>query len=176
MTRSQKKTALYFAILMGVTQIAQRLITAEKLDSHTVVAAVLGTLIAFVFIGGVSYLASRFIKTKSPHEQSPKIELDNGESLTLLSFGTHLKGIEAVGGKLVLTDKRLVFKSHRLNIQPHELSIPLTDIESVFSYKKLGLLNNGLAVTTSNGLVEKFTVDEPLAWTEKLASVTPLRA
>lgn len=176
MTRSQKNTALYFAIFMGVTQIAQRLITAEKLDSHTVVAAVLGTLIAFVFIGGLSYLASRFIKTKSPHEQGPKIELDNGESLTLLSFGTHLKGIEAVGGKLVLTNKRILFKSHKINIQPHELSIPLTDIVSASGYKKLGLLNNGLAITTSNGLVEKFTVDEPSAWVQELTSATPLQA
>src|SRR5690606_6756058 len=122
------------------------------------------------------YLTARFIKNISPQEQGPKIELDNDELMVLQSFGTHLKGIEAVGGKLVLTDKRLVFKSHRLNIQPHELSIPLTDIESVFSYKKLGLLNNGLAVTTSNGVVEKFTVDEPSAWTEKLASVTPRQA
>jgi len=51
-----------------------------------------------------------------------------------ISFGI---GAEAVGGKLFLTNRRLVFKSHKLNIQNHELSIHLIDIANVGRYKKL---------------------------------------
>ncbi|HEV7381049.1 MAG TPA: GRAM domain-containing protein, partial [Dyadobacter sp.] len=150
-----------------------RLFTAEKLDSRTVMIAISGTLISFVFIGGLVYLASRFTKTKSPQEQGPKIELDNDEFLILQSIGTHLKGIDAVGGKLVLTNKRLIFKSQKLNIQPHKLSIPLTDITSVCRTKTLGLVNNGLAITTTDGIVENFTVEAPSEWIEKLAPPVP---
>jgi len=81
-----------------------------------------------------------------------------------ISFGI---GAEAVGGKFFLTNRRLVFKSHKLNIQNHELSIHLIDIANVGRYKNLGIINNGLIVTSNDNKVGKFVVEQASEWTKK---------
>ncbi|WP_198147328.1 GRAM domain-containing protein [Gilvimarinus polysaccharolyticus] len=41
------------------------------------------------------------------------------------------KNIETVGGELHLTNQRLIFKSHKINIQTGITEIQLSDIKSV---------------------------------------------
>ena len=78
----------------------------------------------------------------------------------------HFKGVEAVGGKLTLTSKRLVFQSHYLNIQNHQLFIYLRNITSFARYKTLKIVNNGLLITTAQDITEKFVVQQPERWIE----------
>ena len=78
--------------------------------------------------------------------------------------------MEGVGGKLYLTNWRLVFQSHKLNIQNHQLSINLMDIQSVGRYKTLGLVNNGLTIVTTN-TTEKFVVEQVNQWIKQLADM-----
>ncbi|ANE53547.1 hypothetical protein SY85_16480 [Flavisolibacter tropicus] len=87
----------------------------------------------------------------------------------------HFKGAEGVGGKLYLTNKRLVFKSHKYNIQNHELSMRLSDIDKADRYKTLGIVNNGLAVTTAGGTIEKFVVQQPDQWLSQLTEKSGLQ-
>lgn len=91
------------------------------------------------------------------------------ETIVFETGANHFKGVEAVVGKLYLTNKRLVFKSHKLNIQNHELSIHLSDVKNADRYKALGISNNGLVVTTINHTIEKFVVQQPGEWMEHLA-------
>ena len=81
----------------------------------------------------------------------------------------HSKGIEAVGGMLYLTNQRLVFESHQFNIQNHQLSLKLVEIKKVDRFKSLGLINNGLSITTTANVVEKFAVEQPEQWVSKLS-------
>ena len=67
-------------------------------------------------------------------------------------------GWEGVGGKLFLTNQRIFFKSHGLNIQIHELSIPLNEIENIDVGNSFWIIPNELTIKTRNGKKEKFVV------------------
>lgn len=74
---------------------------------------------------------------------------------------SHVKGIETVGGHLWLTNMRLHFKSHAINIQTHEESYWLRDVVSV---KPHDLVPTWLTVTLKDGRNEKFVVFGRAEW------------
>src|SRR5262249_2058735 len=71
-----------------------------------------------------------------------------GEVLIKQGPANHLRRMEGVGGWLYLTEQRLLFRSHRFNIQNHELSIPLGDILEVQARATAWIIPNGLLVVT----------------------------
>lgn len=104
-----------------------------------------------------------------------KIDTQADETILFDTGANHFKGAEGVGGKLYLTTKRLVFKSHKFNIQNHELSISLSDIDKVDRYKTLGLVNNGLSVKTVDNKTEKFVVQKIDEWLNQLTEKNGLQ-
>jgi hypothetical protein len=133
-----------------------------------IVKAVAAAIIAGLFAGFVGSWLFGKLFTSSLFTKPPPFNLHHGEVICVQEAAGHFKGREAVGGFLCLTDKRLLFKSHKLNLQNHELSILLSDIALVNSYKTLGLQNNGLAVHLANQATEKFVVGKPAQWIEAI--------
>lgn len=80
----------------------------------------------------------------------------------------HFKGLESVGGHLWLTSGRLHFHSHKVNLQNHEWSTPLSDISSVQTTKTLGLIPNGLCIRLSSGEEHRFIVNENERWLQAI--------
>ena len=80
------------------------------------------------------------------------------------------------GGKLYLTNKRLVFKSHKINFQKYQLSINLPDIQKVDKYKPFGIANNGLLIKTADNKIEKFVVEKREAWMDQLSENNSLQS
>jgi hypothetical protein len=80
----------------------------------------------------------------------------------------HFKGIEAVGGKLFLTNKRLRFRSHKLNVQRHDESYPVDAIDSVLPARTLGIVPNGVLVRLRDGRQERFVVGGRAEWVSRL--------
>lgn len=76
---------------------------------------------------------------------------------------------EGVGGWLYLTEQRLLFRSHKINIQPHELSVPLTDIVEVRAVRTAKIFPNGLSLVTRHGLDERFVVENHKKWCNEIA-------
>lgn len=74
-------------------------------------------------------------------------------------FANLFRGFEGVGGKIFLTNQRLIFKSHSLNIQKGQTNIDYNDIVSVTKRKTMKLINNGIKVTTKEGKVYYFVVN-----------------
>lgn len=101
--------------------------------------------------------------------ETTKIDTEPDENILFQTPANHFKGAEGVGGKLYLTSKHLIFKSHKLNIQNHQLSINLTDIYHVDRYKTLGLINKGLSIITKQNTTEKFVVEQVNEWQRQLA-------
>lgn len=78
------------------------------------------------------------------------------ETLQKTGFANLQRGWEAVGGRLALTDRRLIFESHPFNIQSGKTVIPLPTIADVKEcWTKLlnlfPLVPNSIAVTTKDG-------------------------
>jgi hypothetical protein len=133
--------------------------------TRSIVSGVVSGVIAGLLFG---WLPGIFAKSKFVRATTA-IETNTGEEVVFETAANHFKGIEGVGGKLYLTNQRLVFKSHKLNIQNHELSIDLKAIDSVARYKTAGLINNGLSITTSQNVTEKFVVDQIDEWIGRLS-------
>ncbi|MFH1286552.1 MAG: GRAM domain-containing protein [Candidatus Magasanikbacteria bacterium] len=96
------------------------------------------------------------------------ISLQEGESIIKESTANHFKGVEGVGGKLFLTTQRVFFKSHALNIQTHEQSIPYSEIKSVGKRNTFFIIPNGMYVELLNGNKEKFVVFGRSKWISEI--------
>ena len=156
---------------MAIIYILQSLLfaddwTIKNILRATVIGLISGAIAGLIFGWLIGLFADSKFVTKGT-----EIETGPGETILFETPANHFKGIEGVGGKLYLTNKRLVFKSHKLNIQNHQLSLELTEIENAARRKSAGIINNGISVTTKDKKTEKFVVEQPQKWVEELAQL-----
>jgi GRAM domain len=57
--------------------------------------------------------------------------LNPGETVVREARANLQRGVESVGGHLYLTDQRLIFESHRFNVQRGATIVPLSDVVEV---------------------------------------------
>jgi hypothetical protein len=93
----------------------------------------------------------------------------DGEKIVRQGPANHWRGVEARGGWLVLTERRLVFTSHGKNVQNQGAEVRLDAITAVEPASSLGIVPNGLRVRHGDDAVEKFVVTERGAWLVALA-------
>ena len=79
------------------------------------------------------------------------------------------RGLETVGGRAFLTDRRLIFESHAFNIQTGATVIDRADITGAIPCwtKFLGVLPlfpNSMAVSTRDGGEYRFVIGQRAAW------------
>jgi hypothetical protein len=147
-----------FFILRGV------LFNDAPNNTNEILKLVLSSLLGGLFSGVLfGWIMGKFEDSKAV-KTATKIDMDSDEKLVFQTGANHFKGIEGVGGRLYLTDKRLIFKSHKLNFQNHELVIKLSEIASAGRYKNFRLANNGLSIQTTQHITEKFVVDRIDKW------------
>ena len=95
----------------------------------------------------------------------PDLEMHKDEKILFKVEAGHLRGLESVGGKLFVTDKRIFFRSHKLNIQNHEQEFPITEIKAVNEDKyEFNLM-------LKNSEVHRFRVVSPSEWVRAIPQV-----
>lgn len=110
-------------------------------------------------------LANKFSNKISP-KITPNLELD--ESIEIEGPANLFRGLEGVGGKIFLTNKKLIFKSHKINIQTGQTDILYSDIKAVEKRKTAKLINNGIRIITNTGVAHDFVVNERDLWLEHI--------
>jgi len=55
---------------------------------------------------------------------------------------------------LYLLSYKLHYKAHGLNIQNHELAIPINEISKVSYYSEYGFVLRGIIISTTHGRIE----------------------
>ncbi len=60
--------------------------------------------------------------------RAPAVELEPGERVLEELSANHFLGGEARGGKLLLTDRRIVFRPHRFNVQLDTWAVPRSEV------------------------------------------------
>src|SRR5688572_30022198 len=110
--KSRIKAGLWFGTWMTIVFILADLFTLDQLTSIEVIKSIATGLFSGIISGllfgwliGV-FVQSNFVK------QTTKINIDKGEAILFETGANHLTRIEGAGGKMYLTNKRLVFKSH----------------------------------------------------------------
>lgn len=168
--KSRTKAGIYFGIGAAIVYIVVELISVKPcISDKQVVKIVLAGIVCGIVSGflfgwiGKGLINSKWIK------ETTQIDIHPGEKIIFQTAANHFKGIEGVGGKLYLTNKRLIFKSHKMNIQNHELSVNLSDITRVSRYKILGIVNKGIFVVTAQKKTEKFVVENSNDWINHLS-------
>jgi hypothetical protein len=174
MTKKERfKAGLYFGVSMMLFYIIQNFVTTD-IDSafvvvKMIVSGLVGGAVAGVLFGWLMGPLTKLFTVKTD------LLLNDKEHIIYETPANHYKGLEAVGGKLLLTNERLIFKSHRINIQNHQLSIDLARLVKIDRFKNLGLVNNGISVTTESGTTEKFVVSNVEEWLRRLSSLNGLQ-
>lgn len=68
------------------------------------------------------------------------------------------QGPEAVGGRMILTNQRVLFEAHKMNVQTTPVAISLSSIESLLTSNTLGFVPNGLTIHCHSGEEYNFVV------------------
>lgn len=68
------------------------------------------------------------------------------------------RGMEGVGGKLKVTNKRLYFHAHAMNLQTGDTVILMDDIVAAKERNTMGLVPNGMSIITRGGIEYKFVL------------------
>lgn len=149
----------------ALVNLTMRVLFTDEFDwstlSNSIAAAILFSLFFFTYaIKAVKKIGEMAVNSVTP------LDLTVNEKPLLESSANHLKGREAVGGKLFLTDKRLVFKSHKFNLQNHEQQFPLNEIQGIAQSHRYG--GRAVELTCKNNKIERFVVEAPSRWTRSL--------
>lgn len=100
------------------------------------------------------------MKIKSNLETEEVIEIEGPANL--------FRGIEGVGGKIFLTNKKLIFISHNINFQKGQSNIYYADIQEIIKRKTAKLIDNAIRIKTAKGNQYDFVVNERDLWFEKI--------
>lgn len=108
----------------------------------------------------------------------PQTPLQPGEALIKESRANLQRGMESVGGHLYLTDRRLIFESHKFNVQRGPTEIALADVADVRKAwtKFLGVIPlapNSIAITTAGGQDQRIVCNKRGEWLDAIRSQRP---
>lgn len=109
------------------------------------------------------------------------ITLGPGETLLREGAANLQRGLETVGGRLFLTDQRLLFTSHRFNVQTGSTQIPLADIVQLRPcwtrlLNLVPIFPNSLAVETRDGARHRFVLYGRAHWAQVIQAHLQRRA
>jgi hypothetical protein len=164
------RDALVFGTLYGILMglffgVSIGLLMGISRGVVTGVAGAVTTGIVFGIFMARARAASVAIQRRESQECPEIIR----EGLLYDGPANHFLNLESVGGWLYLTEKGLFFRSHKLNLRPHELSVPLPEISEVQAVRTAKIFQNGLLLTTTSGTVERFVVEENKKWCAEIA-------
>ena len=95
-------------------------------------------------------------------------ELASDEEIEMEGPANLFRGMEGVGGKLFLTNQKVIFKAHALNIQTGQTDISFDSITDI-QFRKTGhLLDNGLSILTTDQRKYDLVLADREIWREKL--------
>lgn len=151
------KTGLPFGVIMGVV---------FSLIYDWVTGTIAGILCGISF--GIAIAVFVGLQEKKFTKDRP---LKPDEELIKEGGANHFLNGEAVGGWIYLTSSRLFFKSHGSNIQNHELSVPIYEIDYAEKANTFGIIPNQLKLTLRDGQVLKFVVSGANEWVSSIRNL-----
>ena len=147
------QTGLPFGILMGIFYSFQ-----SGWKGGALAGLFSGVLFGLMMAGFVKFQSRKFTQNRP---------LSADEKLIKEGSANH----QGTGGWIYLTDSRLIFVSHKINIKNEELSIPLSEIVSIEKGRSLGIFPNRLILNLKNGRAEKFVFQDAKNWIHQIESL-----
>jgi hypothetical protein len=136
---------------------------AESLNYYIFNAVFFGLFWGLGYLYFMEYFAKRWNKKVAVN---PK--LLEKEEIQVYGPANYANIWVAVGGKLFITDHRLIFKSHKYNFNRPQINIELDQIENITLKSPLNLFDSMMVIKVSDGKICKFNVNEREVWLEYL--------
>ena len=104
------------------------------------------------------------------------LELEPGDRVVREGPANMWRGWESVGGRLWLTERRLVFRSHAIAVQGGETAWPLEQIVRAEPAMTMWIVPNGLSCVLRDGKDLRFVVTGRAEWARAIERERSLRA
>ena len=147
--------AIFSGLLYGVLQfVLGRYIFNINYSTQSVIFQGL-------FFGLLFGIGFPFFMKKYGHKLGDNITPDllEDEVIELETVANLFRGLEGVGGKLFITNKNVLFKSHKFNIQKGQTTILFSAIKRLETRKTMKVVDSGLRITTLAGTHFDFVVN-----------------
>lgn len=151
------KAGLPFGVIMGVV-----FSLVYDWMTGTIGGILAGILFGVTIALFVAYQSKKFTENRP---------LKPDEELIKEGGANHFFNGEAVGGWIYLTNSRLFFKSHNSNLQNHEITIPIREIDFAERANTFGFIPNQLRLTLRDGQIEKFVVKGSKDWVNSVKNL-----
>ena len=93
-----------------------------------------------------------------------KLKLESEETVVKEGGANLIPVNKGEGGKLAVTNRRLLFKGQRYDTRDFQFVIEFDKIESIRTHKSWKLLKNELHITMLDATKHRFAVDNPDQW------------
>jgi len=113
---------------------------------NNILYGIITGIIAGIVFGTGLYLFVLYQQVRFRRKQS---EITGDKCVVMNGAANHFINKESAGGWLYLTKDKIIFKSHNLNIQNHQLTICLNQIAAVDKCFTLWIVPNGMKITTA---------------------------
>lgn len=150
-------------IALGFGTIQAMVLMALDSNRHGISFISVSINLVLGLFGGVIFVRGMRLLRKSVGK-GLIIKPNAGEQTLKSGPANHFLGRESVGGQMLMTTGRLVFKSHNFNVQNHQISYDLDQIKRIKLTRVLGFLDNGFIIDLTDGHRHKFVVDDPKEW------------
>lgn len=162
------KRLLKYALFQGAAIAATLTVVGIYLNGGFS-SGTLVKILGWAFLGGaiaaVCHLWLQFKFAQAAYEiDALKLDGISDESILLQSAATYVNGGETVGGKLFLTNKRILFKCKKQHHQNMEVSIPIDAVLSITSFKILWFINSGISIKMQGEAPTEFVVNDLKPW------------
>lgn len=166
------KYKIFSGLVLGVIYLGVLLIFNNSSDGEVYsLNSMIFQAVFFGFFMGIGFpyasdkFASGFVFAIG---KNIKPTLTENELVDIEAPANLFRGMEGVGGKLFLTNKRIIFNSHKFNIQKGQTEIDYENISDVIKRKTGKLVDNGIRIKTKNGQEFDFVVTNRDQLIEKL--------
>ncbi|MDM8158534.1 GRAM domain-containing protein [Labilibaculum sp. K2S] len=162
------KQRIIFVLLSGIPYGIVLLLLNYIFDLYTIKSVLYQTLFFTILFGiGFPFVLEKLVPKMLSKVKNPEMHAD--ETIIFEDGASLFRGaLVAVGGKLFLTNKRLIFNPHKYNFQKGETSIELSEITEISKRKTSRIMDNGLRVVTKDNTKYDLVLNDRDEWLKQL--------
>lgn len=146
-TSKDLKNKLLFIGIGAIIYFVLSLVLSNNYSAVSIVFIVVEALLFGVFM----FFAETFVVKKLIANITFPLQIDEEKQVEVPA--SIYKGLGSIGGKFIVTNRHLFFKSHSLNFSSAAFAIPIADVKQVVAKRYNKFTDNGLQITTTNGKV-----------------------
>jgi hypothetical protein len=158
MKNSFLKLALLHAVLWAVIWVG-----IKSAENNGFTTSILWTSLASGLVMGVSWALLMKWMTGDPFKHV-KLKLESNETIVKEGGANLMTGKMMEGGKLAVTNRRLMFKGQRYDTRDFQFVFEFDKIENIRIHKSWKLLKNELHIDLVDGSKHRFSLDHPDQW------------